>query len=272
MKPGRLWALAALLLFALARPPTPPRWRVYALQWGLSEHFGSRELLRGAPPGELRPLAWLAWLIRGPDRSILVDTGVLDPDEAFERGVSGFVPITTLLDRVHVAPQDITDIILTHTHWDHTGGLSAFPQARLWVQQRELDWAPSVASAGPPVRAEDIQEIERRVAALPSPVDGDAEVAPGVLCHLGGHHTPGTQWVEIRTGEQTIVLASDEAYLYANIEEHRATGATSDPAASLREYELMTRTASSAYLVVPGHDPQVMQRFTRVEKGVVELR
>ena len=46
----------------------------------------------------------------------------------------------SLLQRINVYPSDITDIIMTHPHYDHIGGINLFPKAKVWMQKDDFDY------------------------------------------------------------------------------------------------------------------------------------
>ena len=260
-----MWAI--LLAAACSRDLEPGApWAVYAISYGDST-YPKAQLVEGAPDIRIR-FAWSAWVIYGPDRLVLVDTGFAERDTAKQWNVTGFTPVPEILAQVGVAPTDVTDVVLTHTHWDHAGNVAPYSSATIWVQSQEWAWAQSVVSAEEPdrhgVRFRDVQAIE---AAKTQEVAGDAEVAPGVFVREGGLHTPHSQWVEVQTENATIVLASDAAYLYENIEKSIATGSNSDAAANLANIERMKATGT----VIPGHDYRVFERFPSFARGVVRI-
>jgi hypothetical protein len=69
-----------------------------------------------------------------------------------------------------------------------------------------------------------------------------------------------------------VVLASDNVYLYENLEKHVPIAATLDAASNLRAQDRMKELAGEAKRIVPGHDPAVMTRFELVVPGVVRVR
>jgi len=104
-------------------------------------------------------------------------------------------------------------------------------------------------------------------------VDGDAqEIIPGITVYTGGKHTFAAQYVGVRTSAGTVVVASDTVYLYENLEQHRPSAQTGDPAADLRVQERMLGLASSLRLIVPGHDPEVFERFPKPGGGVARIQ
>jgi glyoxylase-like metal-dependent hydrolase (beta-lactamase superfamily II) len=184
-----------------------------------------------------------------------------------------------VLGRLGVAAADVRDVVLTHLHYDHTGNLAAFPRARFWVQDAELAfWTGRHAGRGELgaiVTPADVVELvrlnfERRVAF----VDGDGEVAPGITVHRVGGHAPGLQVVVVETPAGRVLLASDASHFFANLEDDRPYAIVhSLPgmyAAFDRVRALAERPPRPA-LVVPGHDPLVMERHPAAGPGLEGL-
>jgi glyoxylase-like metal-dependent hydrolase (beta-lactamase superfamily II) len=109
------------------------------------------------------------------------------------------------------------------------------------------------------VRFEDLEAIQHAKLHV---LEGDADVSPEVTIHLGGGHTPGVAWVEVRS-VPPVVLTSDVAYLQENLTRHVAPGGSMDPASDLRAYDAMEAVRGAVF--VPGHDPATMNGKNRVE-------
>jgi hypothetical protein len=104
-------------------------------------------------------------------------------------------------------------------------------------------------------------------------VDGDnQEILPGIRVYTGGKHTFASQFVGVTTPEGTLILASDNAYLYKNIESGVAIAQTLDPASNVAAQKRMVELAGSTNRVIPGHDPAVFTRFKLVTPNVALLR
>ena len=97
------------------------------------------------------------------------------------------------------------------------------------------------------------------------------EILPGLTVYTGGRHTFASQYVAARTRGGTVVLASDNAYLYENLEQRLPIAQTLDAAANLNAQARMLTLAASPSLVIPGHDPAVFERFPSVAPGVVKI-
>ncbi len=116
-------------------------------------------------------------------------------------------------------------------------------------------------------------------------VEGDdQEIMPGVRCYTGGKHTWASQYVSARlrgsaasAGQApmaagTAVFASDNIYLYENLDKHAPIAQTLDAASNLKAQDRIRTLVSDPRLIVPGHDPAVFERFERVAEGIVRIR
>src|SRR5579859_3191548 len=99
----------------------------------------------------------------------------------------------------------------------------------------------------------------------------DQQVLPGIRCYTGGRHTFQSQYCSVSTRSGTVVLASDNMYLYENLDKHVPIAQTFDAQSNLHAQDRMKQIASSPKLIVPGHDPAVFERFPTVVDGVVRI-
>ena len=179
--------------------------------------------------------------------------------------------------KLGVKPEDVTDVVITHMHWDHADGADLFPRAKIWVQKDEYTyytgeaWQDKRTHGG--IDPDDVlMMVKKNLAGQVGLVTGDAqEILPGVTCYIGGKHTWQSQYVGVKTEHGTVVLASDNVYLYENLEKHVPIAATLDAESNLRAQDRMRTIASRPEFVVPGHDPAEFGRFKAVTPGVVRV-
>jgi glyoxylase-like metal-dependent hydrolase (beta-lactamase superfamily II) len=273
------WSIAAAgrTMSAGASKPDATEYEVYAIRHATSPGFAVSSLVAGADPSRKIDIPFMIWAMKGRDgRNVLVDTGSYKGPVFSRWNLADFVKPSVAIGKVGLAPGDIQDVIITHIHWDHVGGVDLFPAARVWIQREEF--AHYVDDAGKPqdpaIAADDAAALaaiwkEGRLML----VDGDAkEIIPGVTVYTGGKHTYASQYVAVRTAEGTVVLASDNIYLYENLEKHLPLAQTGDQAADLRVQERELSLATSPRLIVPGHDPAVFERFSEPGNGVARIR
>jgi len=256
--------------------PPHPTYQAYAVSYGTLRGFPLRGLVLGADSTERVDIAMTVWVLRGQDRVVLVDAGFYRDEFLASWEVEDFVKPSEAVARFGVRPEDVTDIVISHMHWDHVDGADLFPNARVWVQQAEYEYyADSTHLPRSGVFASDVamlREIER--AGRLQLVPGDSsEIAPGIVAFTGGRHTHESQYVSARLeGGATAVFASDNLYLYANLERRRPIAATWDTVSNLAAQDRMRRLASSERLIVPGHDLAVFSRFADAGPGAVRIQ
>ena len=278
----RRHALVALALLLIAAPRThgeADKYDVYAVRFATITGFPVSSLVAGADRSRRLDIAMMVWLLKGADgRIALVDSGFHREKYFTQFAVGDFVKPSDAFGPLGVKPEDVTDIFLSHMHWDHAGGIDLFPSARVWVQKDEYEYYTGAAWQGRNthggIDADDVLEIVRRnIAGKVTLVRGEDDVSiSGVGFHIGGKHTWQSQFVSVQTRSgRTVVLASDNVYLYENVDSHKPIAQTLDAASNLLAQDRMRRLASSVGLIVPGHDPAVFDRFQRVSNRIVRI-
>jgi glyoxylase-like metal-dependent hydrolase (beta-lactamase superfamily II) len=240
--------------------------------------FPVADLVAGADPARKLNLAMMVWLVRGNGRNVLVDSGFYHDRFFKDWKITEFTKPSDSLSRIGLKPEDITDVIITHLHWDHADGMDLFPKARVWIQKDELEyyagegWQSKDTHGG--IDPDDVLTLvklntEGRVGL----VKGDAQqILPGITCYTGGKHTYQSQYVGVQTAAGTVILASDNMYLYENLERHAPIAATVDAASNLRAQDRMKHLAVRPGLIVPGHDPAVFAKFPSAGPGVAKIQ
>ncbi len=269
-------ALAAVLGTAASGDTTT--YEVYAVRFATIANFPLSSLVAGADRARRMDIAMTIWVLKGSDgRVALVDSG-FHRDRYFSQfAVRDYVKPSDAIAPLGVTADQVADIYLTHAHWDHAGGVDLFPSARIWIQRDEYDhyvgeaWQSARTHGG--IDADDVIELVRRnTTGKLSFVRGDDDASvPGVSFGVGGKHTWQSQFVAVRTATHTVVLASDNMYLYKNLDAHEAIAQTLDAESNLRAQDRMKSLASEPRLVIPGHDPAVFDRFPRVSDRIVRI-
>jgi glyoxylase-like metal-dependent hydrolase (beta-lactamase superfamily II) len=272
---GRVLLLPFLAALLSAQPK--PEYEVLAIRYATIPQFAVNGLVAGADPERKLDIAMMVWLIRGNGKNILVDAGFYREQFFKQWKVTDFAKPSDAVARAGVKPEEITDVIVTHMHWDHADGMDLFPNAHVWVQKDELEyyagsaWQSRRTHGG--IDPDDVlAAVKLNLAGKLTLVNGDAqEVLPGITCYTGGKHTWASQFVGVRTAAGTVVLASDNVYLYENLEKHVPIAATLDVDSNLRAQDRMKQIAGDPARIIPGHDPAVMKRFPEVAGGVVRI-
>jgi glyoxylase-like metal-dependent hydrolase (beta-lactamase superfamily II) len=282
-----LFFLAFVSVIAQTAPtPTSPTaatpvYEVFAIRYASMPETPVNSLVAGADPARKMSIAMIVWLIRGNGRVILVDSGFYRPQFFKELKIDGFLKPSDAVAQSGIMPavkaQDVTDVVITHMHWDHADGMDLFPNARIWLQKDEYTYYTGEAWQSPHTHggiAKDdvLAAVKLNLAGRVSLVNGDTqEILPGITCYIGGKHTFQSQYVGVNTRAGTVILASDNMYLYENLEKHVPIAQTLDAASNLRAQDRMKQLAASPRLIVPGHDPAVFDKFPKISERVVRI-
>jgi glyoxylase-like metal-dependent hydrolase (beta-lactamase superfamily II) len=258
-----------------SRGTVTPNYSIQAIRYA-SAPDDVANMVMGAPKGKIN-LAMAVWLIRGGGRNILFDSGYHRDTFLKDFPSTEYIRPDEAVKFAGVQPDQITDVVISHSHWDHLGGIDLFPKATVWIQKEEFRYYTGEAwqSGGDHggIDPADVQELvklntEGRVHL----VDGDnVEIFPGIRAYTGGHHTYASQYLQVE-GNPPFVLASDNVYLYRNLAEHRAsaTFAKSDEAANVQNQVRMVQLAGdSPDRVIPGHDAAQFGKYPTSADGRV---
>lgn len=256
---------------------TPPVAEVYAIRYGTLRNFPVASLVAGADTARRMDVTLMVWLIKRPDgRTVLVDAGFYRDKFVQRWKPADYVKPSDAVRAAGIRAEDVTDIIVSHVHWDHMDGADLFPNASIWIQRDEYahhvdDRGRSLDRAADSLDADMLAALKRN--GRVQMIDGDArEILPGIRVYTGGKHTYASQYVSVATAAGTVVIASDNAYLYENLSKRAAIAQTLDAASNLRAQDRMKQLASSERLIVPGHDPEVFVRFPAPGKGVARIQ
>jgi glyoxylase-like metal-dependent hydrolase (beta-lactamase superfamily II) len=218
-------------------------------------------------------MGYYFWLATNGEHTVLIDLGY-HPDIGAQRGRTLVRHPAELLDKVQVDPRTVQHAIVTHLHWDHVGGYALVPNARLYLQERELHfWTSShLPEWQSSLEEEELVAVVRlhfqgRVGLC----DGSREIVPGITVHHVGGHTMGSQIVQVETARGTAVVASDAAKLYRNFMEEIPQPRSHSVADQISGYALIKRLASADDLIIPGHDPEALRRLPVYAEGIALL-
>jgi glyoxylase-like metal-dependent hydrolase (beta-lactamase superfamily II) len=127
---------------ALAAQAQSDRYTVYAIRFASAAHpLPISGFADKGPTTDSISMDFMVWLIKGAGKNILVDAGFLkDIPQGKYFEIVNYIRPDSALAKVALKPEDITDIILTHPHWDHIDGVGLFPKAHIWVQKDDYGY------------------------------------------------------------------------------------------------------------------------------------
>jgi glyoxylase-like metal-dependent hydrolase (beta-lactamase superfamily II) len=270
--------LLAGFALALMGVTAPVEYSIEAIRYGVSPDIPVGALVVGGPKDEKVDVDFVVWLIRGGGRNILFDSGFHRERWFKQWTIKDYVRPDDAVRLAGVQPEEVTDIVVSHAHWDHMGGIDLFPKAVVWIQKDEFAyytgpaWQPGGRHGG--IDPEDVQHLVKlNTEGRLRLVDGDdVEILPGIRAYTGSRHTFASQFIRV-AGNPPFVLASDNVDLYRNLAEHKPSGTFSkeDYAANVKNQERMIQLAGSPDRVVPGHDALQFLRFP-VQGRVAQIK
>ena len=250
------------------------QYRIYAIRYAHLERTSTHNFLGGDDHAQRMPLDYYVWAIVGADRTVIVDTG-FDAVAAAGRGRELIRPVAAGLAAIGIDVGSVSDVVITHMHYDHAGNVPLFPRARFHVQDAEIAYCTGRSMThrhlAAPFDARDVTIMVGRV--FEGRVvfhDGDAPLLPGISLHHLGGHTLGLQVVRVDTARGPIVLASDAIHFWANLEREVPFPIVAEVPAYLEALRTLRTLAPSVDHIIPGHDPLVLARFP-AEPGTTDI-
>ena len=275
---GTLLALAVSLVTPANAPvagQVNESYEVYAVRYAHTP-FPESSLVSGGDKSKTIDIAFTFWVARNAQRVVLVDAGFTREKFIQSWKPQDYVqPTEALKAGLGIAPDEVTDLVLTHVHWDHADGADRFARARIWIQREEYEHY--VGANGEALDRAIDPDVAKMLAQLKAAgrvtlIDGDAQqILPGIKVYTGGKHTVASQYLGVQTRGGVVILASDNAYLYQNLERHVAIAQALDASSNLAALERILTLASAPRLIVPGHDPAVFERFPKPGHGVARI-
>lgn len=224
-------------------------------------------------------ICYMVYLLKGNNgRTILVDAGFTETPAIYNMQAFTYIRPDSILKQININPSDITDVIITHPHWDHIGGIDLFPKAMVWMQEKDYNyfvgtaWQKDIDNSG--FNSKDVYKIiQKNIDKQLTLVKGDSiEIIPGIRVFIGSRHTYESQYVLVASGSDKVIIASDNTWLYYNLTSLLSIPITFDQNAFIENLKRMKSIVKNIDLIIPGHDPLVFSKFPKVAEGVVKIK
>lgn len=222
-----------------------------------------------------------ALLVQSNGRNILVDTGIGDKGDAKFNDIyrvdhRRFTLEKSLRAR-GLAPEDITDVVITHLHFDHAGGATVlgaggkfvptFPNATHYIQKRQYEWAFAASERDrTSFRKEDIYPLVD--AGKVRFLDGESELFPGVQIKVSRGHTESEQHLFVTDGKSTLFYCADMIPTSVHVGVPWIMGYDLRPLDTLREKkEVLKRAVEEGWILFFEHCPHMAAAKIKYESG-----
>lgn len=215
-------------------------------------------------------------LLESDSKKIIIDTGMGDKwDEKMKAiyAVDEISSMNSALAKNGLKAEDITDVILTHLHFDHTGGSTisldsklepTFPNANYYVQKQNYDWAirPSDRDKGSYIKENFYPLFEEGVLNF---IIGNSKFDDEIEFIVINGHTFGQQMVKISDGNNTFLFCADLIPTFAHIPLPYIMGYDLQPLVTLQEKKKYLKLAlDENWKLFFGHDPEIA--FATIKK------
>ena len=210
-------------------------WTLHVVEYARSHQQPWVDLVSGMAGDGKVDLPFSFCLARSGTRIVMIDVGFMQSEGSFSQkfGVPRWISPVRMLAELGIAPEDVTDIVLTHCHFDHMGAVGEFPNATIHLQKSELlSWYEAFAlpkrfrHLTAIVDPDNIREaLEASFEFRIGMIDGDRDnVLPGIHVRLASGHTIGQQFVMIDTAAGPKVVSGDCLYNKCQLTGHGGDG------------------------------------------------
>jgi glyoxylase-like metal-dependent hydrolase (beta-lactamase superfamily II) len=189
-------------------------------------------IFQNGAENKFRPIVFMIYLIKAENRLILADAGCVTMP-GFD--MHNFIGPIKALEKLNIAPSDITDVIITHAHHDHIECVKCFENARIYIQRDEYENGKNYFAASADIRL----------------FDDEIQLCDGVKTIKIGGHSAGSCIVEITDECGISIIAGDECYIRECLDKKIPTGTSYCPEKSRRFIE---KYSSGEYKVLLCHD------------------
>lgn len=204
---------------------------IIPIEYGKSV-FPESMIFQGGAEDKFRPIVFMIYLIKTKNRLILADAGC-ETMPGFD--MRDFIGPIKALEKMNIKPEDITDVIITHSHHDHIECVSRFKNAVIYIQHDEYESGRDYFSEGMDIKL----------------FNDEMQICSGVKAVKIGGHSKGSCIVEITDNTEKYIIAGDECYLRECLDKRISTGTSYCPEKSRKFIE---KYGSGKYTVLLCHD------------------
>lgn len=244
---------------------TEPEFEIYAIKYAERMGIRGKTFMDGDPHEAPTPMDYFIWVLKSPERTIVVDVG-MNRAEGERRERTFLRCPSDGLRLIGIDPETVADVIISHMHYDHAGNLELFPNATFHIQDSEMAYVTGRAMTHKRLRhsfclPDVIQMVSLVYGDRVLFHDGDEALFPGIKLHAMPGHARGLQSVAVNTARGTVMVASDAAHYYEGFLDEQIYMTHENVFDMVESYRKLRRLATSDAHIIPGHDPDVLKRY-----------
>lgn len=251
-------------------------YQVFAIKYCDEGRMPADGMVIGAAGNDSIDVSDFFWLLKDPDGgNVLVDAGFIDSTHT----TKNYIRPDSVLLQLNISPREISEIIITHPHYDHIGGITLFPNARIWMNQADYEYFIGTAwEAGGDSTGFNRQDVIN-IKSINSQgrlklVKGDSiEIMPGIDAFTGSRHTFENIYLLVNSNSEKnkVLLASDAIWFYMNLEKELPISLCFDSASYVKAIKRIKTLVPDPNMIIPGHDKNVISKFSRVNDNIVRI-
>lgn len=269
--------LSALFL-SLAAVAQTVQYEVTALKYAALSHDSTAK----SSTTDSVSIDFMIWLIKGNGKTILMDAGYLYSVEAAKDfDMIDDLRTDSVLLKLTVRPEEVTDIILSYPHLNHINSVDMFPNAKIWVQKDDYMYFTSTAWQKGGENSEFNKKEVRKLIDLHTAgrvmlAEGyNKEIIEGLRIFPGSRKPVLPQYALVKTSLGNMALASDNVWIYynSNFVTPAPSFKTFDANGYVKAMQRMQMLVTDEKLIAqPGFDAATFSKFPPITEGVIRLK
>ena len=223
--------------------------RLYAIQYGKGFKYGG--------PG----FAFLYYLAKVRTKWVLIDTGFSSPELARNMGIT-MLPIRNEIQAI-VTPEQISDILITHSHWDHIDDIDKYTNARIYLSQKTFDKAASENCESTRRCLHDAL-ANNRICIISS----GWKLLDTITYEAVGGHTEDSGVFFFEHGDKKYCITGDECF---SIDYFRSNIAIDNAYDVGKNVQFTNRCNEAGVIPLPSHDGSVLLRYSLGSENIAQI-
>jgi len=220
---------------------------IYAIKYGEST-YSSKYIFYNDKLNKELIFAWLFYLVKYDDKIILIDTGFNDEKLIKLYKIQYKSPIL-LLKELNIEPDDVTDVILTHSHFDHIGCVDQFKNANIYIQEDELK---SFLKTKYFTKLTAFLEDNKKIVIFKE----EYTLYDKFLIKKIGGHSIGSSIIIFKNNSKEYIFTGDECYINDNIKNNIPVGTYYNIE---NNKKFLEKYNNDKYILLLFHDPEIIK-------------
>lgn len=197
------------------------------------------------------PFSWHFFLLKSKDRNVLIDSGACNPQKIHDFKVGQYQHPLSLLAKLNLTPDDISNIYLTHHHFDHAGCIQFFPNAKIHATPETLK--------------------QLNILQTSSPTTKQSQFSFQIIPSRG--HTNGSAAFLLRLQDEKWLFTGDECYFREHCIKQIPLSQISRTSQeeNIAFLKLASKESTAGTGLLTMHDPIYAEKYPEVKPGIYQI-